>query len=242
MPQKSIRQALNEALAQEMRRDPDGRRDRRGRRRGRRHRGPARRLWRRARRHQGALRRIRRGAGDRHADHRVGDHGCGRRRGGDRAAAGRRTDVLRLLRRLLRPDLQPGGQVPLHVRRQGQDAAGDPHDDRRRAQRRRPAFAEPLSHLHLGAGLEMRGAVERLRRQGPVDPGDPRRRPGDLLRAQADVRSARRGAGRALCDPVRRGQHRARRRRCDRGRTRRAWCITPPRRPRRWLAKGSSAN
>ena len=145
----------------------------------------------------------------------VGDHGCRRGRRGDRVAPGCRADVLRLLRCLLRPDLQPGGQVPLYVRRQGQDAAGDPHDDRRRAQRRRAAFAEPLSHLHLGAGPQMRGAVERLRRQGAADPGDPRRRPGDLLRAQADVRSARRGPGRALYDPVRRGQHRARRRRCD---------------------------
>src|SRR5437867_4479800 len=37
---------------------------------------------------------------------------------------------------------------------------------------------------------------------------------------QIDVRPARRGAGRALCDPVRRSQRRARRRRCDGGRAR----------------------
>ena len=53
MPQETIRQALNEALAQEMRRDPRviviGE-DVAGRRR---HRGRTRRLWRRARRHQG---------------------------------------------------------------------------------------------------------------------------------------------------------------------------------------------
>ena len=35
---------------------------------------------------------------------------------------GRRADVRRLHGRLLRPDLQPGRQVPLHVRRQGGDA------------------------------------------------------------------------------------------------------------------------
>ncbi len=48
--------------------------------------------------------------------------------------------------------------------------------------------------------------------KGLVDPSDPRRRSGDLLRTQADVRSPGRGAGRALYDPVWRGQHRARRR------------------------------
>ena len=50
---------------------------------------------------------------------------CGR--GAHRHAAGGRDHVRRLRRRLLRPDLQPGRQVPLHVRRQGQDADGDPH-------------------------------------------------------------------------------------------------------------------
>ncbi len=71
MPQKSIRQALNEALRQEMRRDPriivigedvaggagsEGQRDAYGGVLGR---------------DQGPLRRVRRGAGHRHADHRV---------------------------------------------------------------------------------------------------------------------------------------------------------------------------
>ena len=78
MPQKSIRQALNEALRQEMRRDPTiiviGE-DVAG---GAASEGAARRLWRRARGHQGADRRIRREPGDRHADHRERDHGRGR--------------------------------------------------------------------------------------------------------------------------------------------------------------------
>ena len=149
MPQKTIRQALNEALAQEMRRDPrvvvigedvaggagtEGQRDA-----------------------YGGVLGVTKGLFGEFGEGRVidtpiteiGDHGCGRRRGGHRLAAGRRVDVLRFLRRLLRPDLQSGGQVPLHVRRQGHDAAGDPHDDRRRPQRRGAAFAEPLSHLYL---------------------------------------------------------------------------------------------
>ena len=44
----------------------------------------------------------------------------GNRRGGLRHAADRGADVHRLHRRLLRRDLQPGRQVPLHVRRQGE--------------------------------------------------------------------------------------------------------------------------
>ncbi len=101
-------------------------------------------------------------AGHRHADHRERDHGGGGRRRGHRPAAGRRIDVQRFPRRLLRPDLQPGRQVPLHVRRQGEDADGHPHDDRRRPQRRGAAFAKPVSHLHRGAGPQGRRAVERL--------------------------------------------------------------------------------
>ena len=57
-----------------------------------------------------------------------------------------------------------------------------------------------------------------LRGQGAADPVDPRRRPGDLLRAQGDVRRGGGGARRALRHPVRRGEpHPRRRRRHDRG-------------------------
>jgi acetoin:2,6-dichlorophenolindophenol oxidoreductase subunit beta len=40
------------------------------------------------------------------------------------------------------------------------------------------------SLLTVGAWAEGRGALERLRRKRPVDPGHPRRRSGDVLRAQ----------------------------------------------------------
>ena len=40
-------------------------------------------------------------------------------------------------------------------------------------------------------GLKVVLPVEPLRRQGPADPGDPRRRPGHLLRAQGAVRRSR---------------------------------------------------
>ena len=119
MTVKTIRQALHEALEQEMRRDPrvvvigedvsggagtEGGRDAAG----------------------GVLG-VTKGLIKEFGEARVidtpitefGDHGRRRGCGGDRAAAGGGADVLRLPRRLLRPDLQPGGQVPLHVRRQG---------------------------------------------------------------------------------------------------------------------------
>ena len=60
--------------------------------------------------------------------------------------------------------------------------------------------------LHPHPRPEGGAAVEPLRGQGPADPGDPRRRPGHLLRAQGHVRHGGRGAGRALRHPLRRGQ------------------------------------
>ncbi len=119
MTVKTIRQALHEALEQEMRRDPrvvvigedvsggagtEGGRDAAG----------------------GVLG-VTKGLIKEFGEARVidtpitefGDHGRRRGCGGDRTAAGGGADVLRLPRRLLRSDLQSGGQVPLHVRRQG---------------------------------------------------------------------------------------------------------------------------
>ncbi len=87
----------------------------------------------------------------RHADLRVGVH---RRRGRRRVlgpAPRRRADVRRLHGRLLRPDLQPGGEVPLHVRRQGRHPDGHPHDvgrrdpRGRRSTRRRCTRSSPTS-------------------------------------------------------------------------------------------------
>ena len=157
---------------------------------------------------------------DRHADLRVGLRRRRGRRRGLRTAADRRADVRRLPRRLPGPDLQPGGQVPLHVRRQGGDADGHPHDVRRGHPRGLPALAGAVPDLHPHPGAEGRRAVEPLRRQGPAHPGDPRQRPGDLPRAQGALHARGRRAGGELHDPVRRGQRRARRRRRDRGRAR----------------------
>ena len=131
MSKKSYRQAINEALRQEMERDPrvivmgedvaggmgaPGEDDAWG--------GPL-----------GVTKGLMPKFGrDRVLDTPISEIGLHRRgggRGGDRASAGGRADVRRLHGRLLRPDLQPGGEVPLHVRRQGGDAAGRAHHVRR---------------------------------------------------------------------------------------------------------------
>ena len=88
---------------------------------------------------EGLMDELRRGARARHADLRAGDHRRGDRRLDQGPAAGRRADVRRLRRRLLRPDRQPARQVPLHDRRPG-DGAGDGP-----ARRTAPAAASPPS-------------------------------------------------------------------------------------------------
>ena len=72
-----------------------------------------------------------------------------------RAASGRRADVRRLHGRLLRPDLQPGRQVPVHVRRQGGTPRRDPHHVRRRAARRGAALAVPVPLFTHIPGLKV---------------------------------------------------------------------------------------
>ena len=112
---------------QEMARDPTRHRDGRGRRRRRRR-------ARRATRPGAACSASPRActpssarARARHADLRVAFIGAAAGAAHGRPAAGGRADVRRLRRRVHGPDLQPGREVPLHVRRQGGDAGGDPH-------------------------------------------------------------------------------------------------------------------
>ena len=121
MPKKSVRQALNEALKLEMRRDPNvivmgedvcggagatGEQD----------------AW-------GGVLGVTKGLyhefPGRMLDTPISESALigaamARRRAG--AGAGRRIDVRRFPGRLLRPDLQPGREIQVHVRRQGEDA------------------------------------------------------------------------------------------------------------------------
>ena len=86
----------------------------------------------------GALRRASRA---RHADLRAGDRRDGDRRRGPGPAAAGRDHVRRLRGRLLRPDRQPAGQVPVHDGRAGAAAGDDPARQRRRRRLRRAALA-----------------------------------------------------------------------------------------------------
>ena len=81
--------------------------------------------------------------GARHADLRDGDRRPRRRRGHGRHAPGRRGDVPRLPRRLLRPAAQPGGQAAVHDRRRRPDGPDRAHPVRRRPLVGQPALAEP---------------------------------------------------------------------------------------------------
>ena len=71
---------------------------------------------------------------------------------------------------------------------------------RSRRRRRRPLRRLPLADadrlVPRRAGPEARRAVERRRREGPDEGGDPRRQPGDRLRAQDALRAQGRRAGR----------------------------------------------
>ena len=112
-------------------------------------------------------------------------------------AAGRGAHVRRLRRRQHGPDLQPDGEVPLHVRRQDALPRGRPPRDGRGHEHGCAAFADDLPVPDRGARAQGRRPVQRARCEGSADPGDPRRRPGDVLRAQGTVPAQGRGARRA---------------------------------------------
>ena len=206
----TYREAINEALAQEMERDPSvivmgediaggaGLAGRGGR------------LGRRPRRHQGPLPQVRRG---RVLDTPITESAF------IGAAVGAATGGLRPVAELMFVDFMGvcfdqifnqaakfrymfGGKAVTPVVIRTMCGAG--------LRRRRPA--QPVAALDLHPHPRPQGgrAVQRLRRQGPAHPVHPRRRPGDLLRAQDALRRGRRRAGGELRDPVRRGQRRAR--------------------------------
>ena len=100
----------------------------------------------------------------RHADLRAGDRRDGDRRRGPGPAAAGRDHVRRLRGRLLRPDRQPAGQVPVHDRRAGAAAGHDPARQRRRHRLRRPALAAGRELVPQRAGAQARHAGHAGRR------------------------------------------------------------------------------
>ena len=177
------RDALREAMVEEMTPRQPRHLLRRGRGRLRRRlqglEGPARDVRARPRLQHAHLR-------GRHLRHRRG-------RGHGRPAPGRRAHVHGLRAHGLGPDRQPGRQVALHERRPDDGAAGHPRLGRRRQGLRRPALAVARVDLHAHArpGGHLPGHGGRC--QGPAEVGHPLGRPGALLREPgASTRSAAR--------------------------------------------------
>ena len=134
------------------------------------------------------LRRALSEAGDRHADLRARVHRrrvrC-RRQG---PASCRRDHVRRLPRARPRHARQPGLEVLVPLRRAGERPARRPQRRRRRAPLRRMHSQTPSGLVPGRAGTEARRCLERGRREGADEGRDPRRQPGDRLRAQAALR------------------------------------------------------
>ena len=108
----------------------------------------------------------------------------------------------------LRSDRQPGGDAAVPLRRPRVGADRRARAERRQRRRRPVSLAESGGLVHPPARPEGGRAVDGLRRQRAAQGGDPRRQPGDLLRAQVSV-SPRQGPG------ARRRRDRADRRRRD---------------------------
>ena len=136
----TVREALRDAMAEEMRRDDDRLRDGRG----------GRRISGRLQGHAGPAAGVRRAARGRHADHRARLRRSRRRRGARGPEADRRVHDLQLRHAGDGPDHQLGGQDPLHVGRPDELLDRVPRPERRRRARRRPAqpglFGLVLAH------------------------------------------------------------------------------------------------
>src|SRR5918995_474312 len=159
---------------------------------------------------------VRREASARHADLREHDRRHGRGRGDDRHAPGRRADDDQLLAARDGPDREPRRRDPLHVRRPGEGADGDPDAAGRRASARAHPLALLGGLLPARAGPAGGGAEHARGRQGPAESGHPRRQPGRLHRARDPLRPARRGARERRPDALRGSRHPTRgRRRAD---------------------------
>ena len=192
----TIREALRDAMAEEMRRDAD-----------------VFIMGEEVAEYQGAYKvtpgpaaGIRRQARDRHADHRA--RLCRRRcwRGDGRTEADRRVHDLQLRHAGDRPDHQLGGQDALYVGRPDGLLDRVPRPERRGRARRRPAQPGLFGLVLANSGSEGGRAVLGRRLQGPVEGGDPRSQSGDLPRERSPLRPLRRSAeAQRLCDPDRQG-------------------------------------
>src|ERR1017187_4238403 len=107
------------------------------------------------------------------------------RRGDAWDAPSRGDAVHRLHFARLRPPDELRGKEPVPHGRRRADGRARPVG--RRSPRRAVSLAEPRDVLRQDAGPQGRGPCDRLRRKGPAEGRDPRRRPGDLSGAQVPL-------------------------------------------------------
>ena len=192
----TIREALRDAMAEEMRRDAD-----------------VFVMGEEVAEYQGAYKvtpgpaaGIRRQARHRHADHRARLCRRRRRRGDGRPEADRRIHDLQFRHAGDRPDHQFRRQDALHVRRPDGLLDRVPRPERRGRPRRRPAQPGLFGLVFASPRPEGDRAVLGRRLQGPAEGRDPRSQSGDLPRKRNALRPFRRGAeARRLRDPDRQG-------------------------------------
>ena len=126
------------------------------------------------------------------------DHRLGGRARRARAGAGAGAAVPRLRQPGVPPDRGPGRANALPLAGPLPDADGDPRAVRRQRAHARAALRRARGEVRAGARAQDRDAGDRVRRQGPAGGGDPRSRPGALLRAAARLPAGQgRGPGRA---------------------------------------------
>ena len=136
------------------------------------------------------------------------DRGDGGRRRDGRHPADRRDHDRQLRAAGDGSDRQPRGRDPVHVRRPGARAAGDPDARRRRTPTRPDPLAQLRGALSPDPGPARRLSLHPGRWQGPAEGRHPRRQPRDLHRARDALRAPRRGPGeRRRGRRLRRGRH-----------------------------------
>ena len=128
----------------------------------------------------------------------TGFTGPGHRRGHVRPAPGHRVHDLELLARRLRPDRQQRGAGPLHVGRPVLRPDRPARFLRRRPAGRRDPFAHAGKLVRQRPGAHRHHARVSRRREGPAQERDPQQQPGLLPREREALRLQGRGArGRA---------------------------------------------
>ena len=123
-------------------------------------------------------------------------HGSGSRRGDDRPAACRRYHVRRFHHTHHGSDGEPGRESALHVRRKMESSHGDAHDAGSGAAFGGAALAIAARLVQPRSRFESSSALDAVRREGPAEIRDSRRQSGDFFRRQDELQVEGPGARR----------------------------------------------